>query len=79
MRTTHQLSAPYKPTRVDYTFKGKIYKQELMIWLIDTSYWKDALARRLQLTPRGPGSWMVHDEIAREYADQMESEDREIV
>ena len=51
----------------------------LTLWLLDTSFWKDALFRRMQINPEDPGAWKVHRDIPWDYALQTVSEQKAIV
>ncbi len=76
---THRMNAPFSPTRIDYAPNGRQIVGGLTLWIIDTNFWKDALFRRMQVNPEDPGSWRVHSEIFREYAEQMVSENKAII
>ncbi len=52
---------------------------DLTLWIIDMIFWEDVLFRRMQVNPEDPGSWRLHSEIFREYAEQMVSENKTII
>jgi phage terminase large subunit GpA-like protein len=62
---THALKAPFVPSRIDYNQKGKLISGGLILWLLDTAYWKDVMLRRLQMHREDPGAWIEHAEITR--------------
>lgn len=76
---THPLKAPFVPSKIDYDRKGKVIRGGLILWLLDTAYWKDVLLRRLQMNREDPGAWIEHAEITREYAEQMSSEHKALI
>lgn len=71
---THPMKSPYRPTRIDYSVRGKRVTGGLTVWLIDTAYYKNMLSGRMSRQPGEPGSWTVHSEITGDYAEQMCSE-----
>lgn len=68
---THSMKSPYRPTRIDYSWKGKLVSGGLTVWLIDTGHYKSMLAGRMAKAPGDVGSWTVHAEVGADYAEQM--------
>lgn len=66
-----RLTAPCRISKVDRDEWGN-----LKMVLVDTHYFKDWLAGRLNKGLGEPGSWYVPEDISREYADQLCSEQK---
>ncbi len=66
---------PIGYTKIDtYPGTGKIIPGGLQLINVDTTYWKDALAKRLEVNVSDPGAWRLHEGTDLEYADQYTSE-----
>ena len=63
--------APYTATRIDSMPDGSRLKEGLMLWMIDTEYWKDFVYRRMQA-----GLWHVYQGVSEEYISQVTSEQK---
>lgn len=70
---SNRLTAPYNLSRID---KGKF--QGLMLYNIDTHYFKDFIHGRLRKEPDELGSWSVFKDCPREYAEHITSEQKVI-
>jgi phage terminase large subunit GpA-like protein len=66
-----RLTSPYRVSSVDKAAGG-----DLKIVIVDTHYYKDFLAGRLSKPLGEPGSWYVPQDVDREYADQICSEQK---
>ncbi len=66
-----RLTAPFTISKID-----KSGYQGLNLYNIDTHYFKDFIAGRLQKEPGEPGAWMVFRDCPREYAEQITSEQK---
>jgi phage terminase large subunit GpA-like protein len=70
------LKSPYSPSKLDYYPNGKRIPGGLVLWILDTFYWKNYVARRMSPEKGKPVLWHVHSDISRRYAEQMQSEHR---
>jgi phage terminase large subunit GpA-like protein len=68
------LKAPYVPSRIEYYPNGKTLPGGLTLWLIDTDYFKDFTARRMQAEEGKPIRWHVHRDVTMLYAEQVTAE-----
>jgi phage terminase large subunit GpA-like protein len=68
------LNAPYKPSKLDYYPSGKRIPGGLTLWHIDTGYWKDYLARRMNVENGKPILWHLYDGVSERYLTQVNSE-----
>lgn len=66
-----RLTAPYSISRID---KGQF--SGLMLYNIDTHYFKDFIHGRLQKEVGDPGSWIVFKDCPREYAEHITAEQK---
>ena len=69
------LGAPYKVSHID-TYPGTNRKIPggLQLYRLDTNYYKDMLASKLEILPADPGAWHLHSEVTEDYAKQMTAE-----
>lgn len=66
---------PYKASRIDrHPRTGQVIPGGLILWHINTSWYKDRLARLIHVAPGEPGKWHLHAGVSRDYAQQMTSE-----
>ena len=64
--------APYKITLIDtYPGTNKKIPGGLQLYRIDTNYYKDILASKLEISPADPGAWHLCSELPAGYAAQM--------
>lgn len=68
--------SPYYPSKLDYYPNGKRIPGGLTLWIVDTFYWKNYIARRMSPEKDKPVLWHVHADITQRYAEQMQSEHR---
>ena len=67
--SSKKLNAPYTVSTIE---KG--IHQGLKLYIIDTEYFKDFIAGRLNKNPGEPGSWMVFKDCPREFAEHITAE-----
>lgn len=68
-------ATPITYTKIDtYPGTGKIIPGGLQLASVDTTYWKDELADRLEVNVSDPGAWQLHKDTDEGYADQYVSE-----
>jgi phage terminase large subunit GpA-like protein len=71
-----QQDKPYKATTIDVTYKGKIIKNGMQLWHLDSDYFKSWVHARLQW-PRGEsGAWHLPNDATGDYCAQMVAETR---
>jgi phage terminase large subunit GpA-like protein len=71
-----RLNKPLQPSLIDVTLRGVVYKQGLMLWHLDTDYWKSWLAARLTWPEDEPGRWWVPEDVTDDYCLQVTAESR---
>ena len=66
---------PFRFSKVDvYPGTNKPIPGGVQLLIVNTIYYKDMLALKLQIAPGDPGAFHVHSEIGEDYAKQMVSE-----
>lgn len=71
-----RATAQVRPSRIEYTFRGKVRPDSMTIYLVDVGYWKDALYRMARVPPGEPGHWRLHADISEEYLRQVTAEQK---
>lgn len=69
--------APFSAVRVERDWIGRA--RGLALWHVDTSFYKDRLARQMLADLGVPGSWAVHANPSEEYLRHLTSEHRVLV
>ncbi len=67
---------PLKPSKIDMTLDGKVLKDALELWHIDTDFFKSWLHARLTWPVDQPGRWLVHEGAPDDYYKQLVAEVR---
>lgn len=70
------LSKPLSPALIDVTFRGKLIKQGLQLWHIDSDYFKSWVHSRLQWPADQPGAWHLPHDVTDDYCQQVTAEAR---
>ncbi len=74
----HQhLASPFTAAKIERDWIG--HAVGLLLWHVDTSYFKDRLARKMSADMHSPGSWHVHAAPSEEYLRHLCSEHRVLV
>lgn len=73
------LTTPWKVTRLDAMPDGKPLRGGLLLYRLQTNYFKDTLSAKLQVEPGNPGCFWLHGEIQEEgdYIRHMTVEERQ--
>lgn len=67
-----RMNQPYRVSQIDnYPGTNKPIPCGLKLFILNTTYFKDFLARKLEINPADPGAWHLHSEATEEYARQM--------
>lgn len=67
-----RMNQPYRVSQIDnYPGTNKAIPGGLKLYILNTTYFKDQLARKLEINPADPGAWHLHSEVTEEYARQM--------
>ena len=77
--SSHPLKAPYSASRIETYPDGRKIADGVTLWLFDTNYWKDALARRLGLIEgenQALSLWHVYKEVSQSYIYQLTAEEK---
>jgi phage terminase large subunit GpA-like protein len=71
-----RLMKPLQPSLIDITIRGQVFKQGLMLWHLDTDYWKSWVQAHLTWPPEQPGRWWVPEDVTDDYCLQVTAEAR---
>lgn len=69
-------SKPLSPSLIDVTVRGKLVKQGLQLWHMDSDYFKSWVHGRLQWPSDQPGAWHVPSDVTDDYCQQVTAEAR---
>lgn len=69
-------SKPLSPSMIDVTVRGRLVKNGLQLWHIDTDYFKAWVHARLQWPIDQPGAWHVPADVTDDYCQQVTAEAR---
>ncbi len=67
---------PYKPSKIDVNHNGKMIKDGLQLWHIDTDYFKSFVYSRLEWPLDQAGRWHLPQDVTDEYKKQVTGESR---
>lgn len=67
---------PFKAAKIDVSHRGKVIKNGLDLWHLDSDYFKSWVHARLRWKEGEPGAWHVHAEIGDDYCRQVVAETR---
>jgi phage terminase large subunit GpA-like protein len=67
---------PLSPSLIDVTFRGKLIKNGLQLWHVDSDYFKSWVHTRLQWPTTQPGAWHVPVDVTDDYCQQVTAEAR---
>ncbi len=67
---------PFKPTKIDINHQGKLIKNGLQLWHIDTDYFKSFVYSRFEWPLDQPGRWHLPENVTEEYLKQVTGESR---
>lgn len=76
---SRDMETPWRQSFVDYTAPGEERKQRVALYLLNSGYFKDILAARMQQPPNAADAWELHAQISQEYQRQMTSEHKVIL
>ena len=65
---------PLKSATIDITVRGKIIKNGLQLWHVDTDYFKSWVHGRLNWDPTQPGAWHLPEDATDDYCRQLVNE-----
>lgn len=71
-----RMVSPFAATRLDNYPDGRPMPGGLLLYRINTNYFKDQLANKLKIHPADPGAFLLHAETGEDYVAQMTSEAR---
>jgi len=80
--SSHPMRAPYLATKIDKYPDGRPMKKGMTLWIYDADYWKDALARRVNLLmdeQEAPRLWHIYQGVSPMYIEQLTAEEKVIV
>lgn len=67
---------PIIRSQIEVKADGKTSKYGLTLFRLDSDHWKSWVHERLRYPPDQPGAWLLHEETADEYCQQIVSEAR---
>lgn len=67
---------PVFASKIDISYKGKIVKNGLQLWHVDTDYCKSFVHARIEWPQGEPGGWHLPSDITDEYCQQVTAEAR---
>jgi phage terminase large subunit GpA-like protein len=65
------MASPYTFKKQDYLPNGKAIPGGLLLYRLDTNYYKNMLAGMLEIEPGDPGCWWYHKDVTADWARQM--------
>jgi phage terminase large subunit GpA-like protein len=71
-----KLDKPFYASKIDVSYRGKIIKNGLDLWHLDTDYFKSWLYARLEWPHGAPGAWRLSKDADDDYCKQIVSEVR---
>lgn len=72
------LSKPLKPSKIDVNIGGKVIKNGLQLWHVDTDFFKSWVYARLEWPKGESGAWHLSRETTDDYCQQVVSEGRAV-
>jgi phage terminase large subunit GpA-like protein len=69
-------SKPLAPSMIDVTVRGRLVKNGLQLWHVDSDYFKSWVHARLQWPADQPGAWHVPQDVTDDYCQQVTAEAR---
>jgi phage terminase large subunit GpA-like protein len=66
---------PFKYSNIDYTFGGKVIKNGVRLYLVNTDYWKRWLHSRIRWPEDQPGGFHLHVATTEDYCKQLVAEE----
>jgi phage terminase large subunit GpA-like protein len=72
-------SGPFRPTKIERYPSGEIIPNGVMLYNLDTTFFKDKLSGLISNSLEGTRSWSVHKNPSRDYLKQMCSEHKVII
>lgn len=69
---------PVKASKIDVSHKGKIFKNGLDLWHLDTDYFKSWVHARLEWPKGEAGGWHLPSDVTDDYCQQITAEHRAV-
>lgn len=69
---------PYKASKIDVSFKGKVIPNGLDLWHLDSDYFKAWVHSRIEWPDGASGGWHLHQEATDDYCQQIVAESRAV-
>ncbi len=69
------MEKPVKVSKIDVTISGKVIRNGMALWLIDTDYFKRQFYSNVRRSPDGKRGWHIPRNIDEEYCRQVTSEE----
>lgn len=70
------LTKPLSPSLIDVTVRGKVVKNGLQLWHLDTDFFKSWVYARFEWPKDQPGGWSVPADVTDDYCQQVTAEAR---
>lgn len=72
-----RMSRPWSATRLETLPDGRSIRNGLLLYNLNTTFFKDQLAGKLEISPADPGAWHLNSDSSPSYAQQMCAEFRD--
>lgn len=69
---------PFRAAKIDVSHRGKIFKNGLDLWHLDTDYFKSWVHARLEWPKGQPGGWHLPSDATEDYCKQIVAEHRTV-
>jgi len=70
---------PIKINKIDITYEGKLLKDGLQLFHIDSNYFKSWVHTRVEWDPTKPGGWHLSEETTEDYCKQIVAETKVVL
>lgn len=68
------MDGPYRYSNIDYSIGGKVIRNGVRLFLVNTDYWKRWVHGRVRWPADQPGGWHLHAGVTEDYCKQIVSE-----
>ena len=69
---------PCKASKIDVSFRGRLFKNGLDLWHLDTDYFKSWVHARIEWPKGEPGGWHLPSDATDDYCQQIVAEHRAV-
>lgn len=69
---------PYRASKIDVSYKGKVIEKGLDLWHLDSDYFKAWVHSRIEWPTGASGGWHLHQDATDDYCQQIVAESRAV-